>query len=82
MSRMRCIKFFWAKFSRLIRYSSSVQACKLIKALYLTKATKIASQFRVYKLRSAILHRVQHKRALVIQSHLRRVLVRNRMEFL
>lgn len=41
MNRTRCVQFYWRRFARMIKYSSSVMASRLIKQIYKDKVNKI-----------------------------------------
>ena len=41
MSRTRCCQFFWKKFCRLLKLSSSVKASRLIKQIMFKRVNKI-----------------------------------------
>lgn len=74
MNRTRCVQFFWRKFCRLNKYYCAVNACRLVKATYRSKANKIQSQYRVYKFRNAIIDHILNKKARFLQQVLRKYL--------
>lgn len=78
MSRTRCVQFYWRKFCRLVRYSRSVQASRIIKQAILQRARLILRQYRAFRFRRALLRHIQNKKACILQNVLRKVLLRNR----
>lgn len=78
MSRTRCVQFYWRKLCRLLRYSRSVQASRLIKEAMAQRARLILGQYRAFRFRRALTRHIQNKKAVVLQKILRKVLLRNR----
>ena len=66
MSRTRCVQFFWKKFCRLLKLSSSVQASRLIKQILQKRVYKILKQYRSYKLRTSIDERIRLKKVIIV----------------
>ena len=66
MSRTRCVQFYWRKFSRLVKFFSSVDTCRRIKAHYKFKVDRIQRQYKVHKLRQEVNRSIREKRAIVV----------------
>lgn len=81
MSRTRCVQFYWRKLCRLLRYSRSVQASRMIKQAIEGRARLILRQFRVFRFRRALTRHIQNKKAVVLQKILRKVLLRNKWTY-
>ena len=66
MNRTRCVQFYWRRFARVIKYSSSVTASRLIKKIYRDKVNKIWRQYKVFKFRNTINLSIKNKKARLI----------------
>ena len=66
MSRVRCVKFYWAKFCRLIRYYKCVEACRLIKQKMTIIVNKIQIQYKAMIFRRKLIVNIKNKKIIKI----------------
>lgn len=81
MNRTRCVRFYWQRFCRLVKYHKSVEAARLIKTTLFTKVYMIQLQYRCYRFRKTLNDRIMNKKACIVQRFLRKVIAKNKHQF-